>query len=48
MLNSKIPSGKIQDKWTNHKLNMGIWQGIYLLEFRNGLREREIVITVYS
>jgi len=27
---------------------LGIWQGIYLLEFRNGLREREIVITVYS
>jgi secondary thiamine-phosphate synthase enzyme len=33
---------------TNYKLNMGIWQGIYLLEFRNGKRERKIVITVYS
>ena len=32
---------------TNGKLNMGIWQGIYLLEFRDGFRERDLVITVY-
>ena len=33
---------------TNGKLNLGIWQGIYLLEFRNAYRERKIVITIYS
>lgn len=33
---------------TNGRLNMGIWQGIYLLEFRNGYRERKLVITIYS
>ena len=33
---------------TNHKLNLGIWQGIYLCEFRNGGERRNIVITVYS
>ena len=33
---------------TNGNLNMGIWQGIYLLEFRNGFRERKLVLTIYS
>ena len=31
---------------TNHKLNMGIWQGIYLCEFRDYGGDRKIVITV--
>ena len=31
---------------TNHRLNMGIWQGIYLCEFRNGRERRKIVATV--
>ena len=30
---------------TNHRLNMGIWQGIYLCEFRNGRERRKIVAT---
>ncbi|HAN19392.1 MAG: secondary thiamine-phosphate synthase [Bacteroidetes bacterium GWC2_33_15] len=33
---------------TNHKLNLGIWQGIYLCEFRNNGGNRKIVLTVYS
>ena len=33
---------------TNGKLNMGIWQGIYLCEFRNHGSSRKIVITVYE
>jgi secondary thiamine-phosphate synthase enzyme len=33
---------------TNKKLNMGIWQGIYLLEFRNAFRQRKLVLTIYS
>jgi secondary thiamine-phosphate synthase enzyme len=32
---------------TNSKLNMGVWQGIYLCEFRNGGRKRKIVATIY-
>ena len=32
---------------TNGKLNMGIWQGIYLLEFRDGFRQRKLVLTIY-
>ena len=33
---------------SNHKLNTGIWQGIYLCEFRNGIHQRTLVITIYS
>ena len=33
---------------TSGKLNLGIWQGIYLCEFRNYGGERTIVATVYS
>jgi secondary thiamine-phosphate synthase enzyme len=33
---------------SNSKLNMGIWQGIYLCEFRNYGGSRKLVITVYS
>lgn len=33
---------------TNGKLNMGIWQGIYLCEFRNYGGPRRIVATIIS
>jgi secondary thiamine-phosphate synthase enzyme len=32
---------------TSGKLNMGIWQGIYLCEFRNNGGKRKIVATIY-
>ena len=31
---------------TNHRLNLGTWQGIYLCEFRNYGGSRNIVLTV--
>ncbi|MBN2273433.1 MAG: YjbQ family protein [Bacteroidales bacterium] len=31
---------------TNHKLNLGIWQGIYLCEFRNHGGSRRLVMTI--
>ncbi len=31
---------------TNHRLNLGIWQGIYFCEFRNSGGPRNMVITV--
>lgn len=31
---------------TNHKLNLGTWQGIYLCEFRNKGGSRTIIVTV--
>ena len=33
---------------TNHRLNLGIWQGIYLCEFRNRGGRRKLVLTFYS
>jgi secondary thiamine-phosphate synthase enzyme len=33
---------------TNHRLNLGTWQGIYLCEFRNRGGSRNLVLTVYS
>ena len=33
---------------TNGRLNMGIWQGIYLCEFRNRGGSRKVVATIIS
>ncbi len=33
---------------TNHRLNLGTWQGVYLCEFRNYGGRRNVVITIYS
>ena len=31
---------------TNHRLNLGTWQGIYLCEFRNRAHSRKLVATI--
>ena len=33
---------------TQKKLNMGVWQGIYLCEFRDYGGARNLVLTIYS
>lgn len=33
---------------TNHRLNLGTWQGIYLCEFRNYGGSRKVVLTIYG
>jgi secondary thiamine-phosphate synthase enzyme len=33
---------------TNHRLNLGTWQGIYLCEFRNFGGRRSLVVTIMS
>lgn len=33
---------------TNHRLNLGTWQGIYLCEFRNSGGRRKLLVTVMS
>ncbi len=33
---------------TNHRLNLGTWQGIYLCEFRNHGGSRKILATIIS
>ena len=30
----------------NHRLNLGIWQGVYLCEFRDGGHSRKLSITI--
>ena len=47
-IKSSIFGNSINIPITNHKLNMGIWQGIYLCEFRNHASKRKIVISIYS
>lgn len=32
---------------TDHKMNLGIWQSIYLCEFRNHGGPRKLVVTLY-
>ncbi len=38
----------IQIPITNHQLNLGTWQGIYLCEFRNTASGRRLIASVYS
>ena len=33
---------------SDYRLNLGVWQGVYLLEFRDYSKPRNIVITIYS
>jgi secondary thiamine-phosphate synthase enzyme len=33
---------------TNHRLNLGTWQGIYFCEFRNNSGPRTLVLTIFS
>ncbi len=33
---------------TNHRLNLGTWQGVYLCEFRNNGGNRKLIATIYS
>lgn len=33
---------------TNHRLNLGTWQGIYFCEFRNYGGQRKVVLTIFS
>lgn len=33
---------------TDHRFNLGTWQGIYLCEFRNRASGRQLVATIYS
>ena len=43
---SSIVGASISIPITNGRLNMGIWQGIYLCEFRNRASGRRIVATI--
>jgi len=47
-LKSSLLGASVQIPITNGKLNVGIWQGIYLCEHRNHGGNRSIVITAFG
>lgn len=47
-LKSSLIGASLTIPVTNHRLNLGTWQGIYLCEFRNSGGNRRLVITVIS
>jgi len=47
-IKSTLVGSSITIPITNHQLNLGTWQGIYLCEFRNYGGRRQLVATIYS
>ncbi len=47
-LKSSLLGSSVTIPVTNGRLNMGIWQGIYLCEFRDHGGLRKLVLTFYS
>ena len=47
-IKSTLVGSSISIPITNHQLNLGIWQGIYLCEFRNNGGSRKIIATIHS
>jgi secondary thiamine-phosphate synthase enzyme len=47
-IKSAIIGSSVNIPITSGKLNLGIWQGIYLCEFRNHASGRNLVITICS
>lgn len=47
-IKSSLVGSSVSIPITNHRLNLGTWQGIYLCEFRNQGGSRKLVATVVS
>lgn len=47
-LKSTVIGVEITIPVTNHRLNLGTWQGIYFCEFRDSGSYRKLMITIYS
>ena len=47
-LKSSVIGSEITIPITNHRLNLGTWQGIYFCEFRNHGGSRKVVLTILS
>jgi secondary thiamine-phosphate synthase enzyme len=45
-IKASLVGSSVQIPITNHRLNLGIWQGIYLCEFRNYGGSRTLVATI--
>lgn len=47
-LKSSLIGASLTIPITNHRLNLGTWQGIYLCEFRNYGGQRNLIVTILS
>jgi secondary thiamine-phosphate synthase enzyme len=47
-IKASLLGNSIQIPITNGKLNLGIWQGIYLGEHRNKASGRRLVLTIFG
>lgn len=47
-IKSSVVGSSVSVPITDGKLNLGIWQGIYLCEFRNRGGQRNIVLTILT
>jgi secondary thiamine-phosphate synthase enzyme len=47
-IKSSLMGSSVQIPITNGKLNLGVWQGIYLCEHRNNASGRKVVITAFG
>lgn len=47
-IKSSLMGSSVNIPISNHQLNLGTWQGIYLCEFRNNGGPRKIIATIYS
>jgi len=47
-LKSTLTGSSLSIPITDHRLNLGTWQGIYLCEFRNRGGSRKLLITITS
>ncbi|HNW51699.1 MAG TPA: secondary thiamine-phosphate synthase enzyme YjbQ [Prolixibacteraceae bacterium] len=47
-LKSSVFGASLTIPVTNHRFNLGTWQGIYLCEFRNDGGSRKIIVTIFS
>lgn len=47
-LKSSVIGAEITIPITNHRINLGTWQGIYFCEFRNYGGSRKVVLTILS
>lgn len=47
-IKSSLVGSSISIPITQHQLNLGTWQGIYLCEFRNNGGNRKLITTIYG
>ena len=47
-LKSSLVGQSVTIPISNHRLNLGTWQGIYFCEFRNYGGNRKLVLTIFS